>query len=280
MMLDYQIGDALPVHEHGYVKLMKVMGDDGWIEYSARMSYDDAKVRTRADTRNLLRYLLRHRHTSPFEMGVMVFEVKMPLFIARQWVRHRTCSMNEVSARYTQLPNEMFVPESFSVQAKNNKQGRDEELPEDLQQELRDYMEFGNALSYMQYEKFLGEGVAKETAREALNLNIYTKFVWKMDVHNLMHFLDLRLDKHAQEEIRDYAEIIEKLFNLKFPITAEAFRDYVRDSYICSRMEIEALRGIVHDIIFMNEQKPEIDLSEYCMGMSKREIAEFKEKFL
>ncbi len=285
-MLDYQLGDKLPVHEHGYVRLMKVTGDDEWIEYCARMSYDQrGKAEDEEKARkNLLRYLLRHRHTSPFEMGDMTFELKMPIFIARQWVRHRTASLNEISGRYVQLPEEMFVPKVFSVQATDNKQGRGEELSEDLQKAYYDFMVDQNAESYSAYEWLLNEGVAKETAREVLNLNIYTKFIWKMNVHNLMHFLNLRLDPHAQEEIRDYSEILETLFMLKFPITAEAFRDYTRDAYTCSRMEVEVLK----EYIWMLHPGREVDddfidgVTKLCKahGMSQREITAFREKFL
>ncbi len=288
-MLDYKLEDKLPVHEYGYVRLMKVTGDDEWIEYCARMSYDQ---RGKIETRNLLRYLLRHKHTSPFEMGDMTFEVKMPLFVARQWVRHRTCSMNEVSARYTQLPEEMFVPKVFSVQATNNKQGRGEEVPEDLQHVLHDFMADQNSESYSAYVWMLDKGVAKETAREVLNLNIYTKFIWKMNIHNLMHFMNLRLDPHAQEEIRDYAELIENLVELHFPITHEAFVDYIRDSYTCSRMEVDLIRtffsppetGInaLDDIgkKAMTLLRGTFSIKSKELGMSKREIDAFREKFL
>ncbi len=184
--------------------------------------------------------------------------------------------MNEVSARYTQLPNEMFVPEVFSAQSTDNKQGREDSF---------DNLEFGfdvgdiHKTSYNLYERMLEGGVARELARGVLPLNIYTKFVWKMDLHNLMHFLNLRLDPHAQQEIRDYAEVIENMVEGLFPLTHEAFVDYVRDAYTCSRMEVEVLRDIVRryrDICYGRFTRENMCQN---LGMSKREIAAFNERF-
>lgn len=271
-MIDYKLGDHLPVHEHGHVALIDFMGSDEAVSHAARISYD---WRGKSTERGLIRYLLRHRHTTPFEMAVLKFEVKMPIFVARQWVRHRTASINEVSARYTQLPEEMFVPAEFSIQSVDNKQGRGDDLPEDVQQALRDAMADSNHRAYNSYRYLLAHGVARETAREVLNLNIYTKFIWKMDLHNLMHFLDLRLNPHAQQEIRDYAEVIEKLVALHFPICYEAFVDYVKESYTCSRMEVELIRDLVRLVPTISSG---IGSRDY--QMSERELDEFKRKFL
>ncbi len=262
------------IHEHGYVRLLDYMGSDQDIVDTARISYDR---RGGAEDRNLIRYLLRHKHTSPFEMAVLKFEIKMPIFVARQWVRHRTASMNEVSARYTQLPNEMFVPEVFSAQSTDNKQGREDSF---------DNLEFGfdvgdtHKASYNLYERMLEGGVARELARGVLPLNIYTKFVWKMDLHNLMHFLNLRLDEHAQQEIRDYAEVIENMVEGLFPLTHEAFVDYVRDAYTCSRMEVKVLREMLAGLPFNVTQAFNSEYLRKQHGMSKREIATFHERFL
>jgi thymidylate synthase (FAD) len=280
-MLDYQFGDRLPVHDHGYVALLEVMGSDETIVDSARISYDR---RGKSEDRGLIRYLLRNRHTSPFEMGVMRFEVKMPIFVARQWIRHRTASLNEVSARYTQLPNEMFIPEIFASQSEDNKQGRDnDDVWEDYHMEVDDL----HMKSYSLYEAMLNDGVTRELARGVLPLNIYTKFVWKMDLHNLMHFLDLRLDPHAQKEIRDFAEVIEKLVATCFPITYEAFVDYIRDAYTCSRMEVEFLRELINLYQRVPDMTPgaaQVELraldAEAGVTMSKRELAELKRRFL
>lgn len=282
-MLDYQFGDRLPIHDHGYVSLLEVMGSDEVIVDSARISYDR---RGKTKDRVLLRYLIRHRHTSPFEMGVLRFEVKMPIFVARQWIRHRTASLNEMSARYTELPNEMFVPRVVSVQSEENKQGRQFGLSE-MNDLLTNIISRANASAYTHYEILLNAGVARELARGVLPVNVYTKFVWKMDLHNLMHFLDLRLDEHAQQEIRDYAEVIEKFVDWKFPISYEAFVDYVRDAYTCSRMEVKFLRELI--ILYQrvpnmtpDEANRELRLLDATVGatMSKRELAELKRRFL
>ena len=293
-MLDYQLGDSLPVHNHGYVKLLEVMGSDEAIVDAARISYDR---RGKSEDRALIRYLLRHRHTSPFEMGVLRFEIKMPIFVARQWIRHRTASLNEMSARYTELPDEMFVPKVVAMQSKDNKQGRQKpmySLDDDTRVVDRDegwlahLINVANTTSYAHYQTLLNAGVAREIARGVLPANIYTKFVWKMDLHNLMHFLDLRLDPNAQEEIRDYAEVIEKLVALHFPISSEAFIDYIRDAYTCSRMEVDLLRKLLHFYMFKQEAI-ESDQGQELLEkidaqagatLSKREIAEFKRKFL
>jgi thymidylate synthase (FAD) len=275
-MLDYNMKDKLPVHKYGYVALLDKMGTDEDIVDAARISYD-RKGRT-AD-RALIRYLLRHRHTSPFEMAVLKFEVSMPIFVARQWVRHRTASINEVSARYTQLPDEMFVSEVFSTQSTDNKQGRGGIVEIDNAW-LQSLVSSANLESYSIYEEMLRCGVAREIARGVLPLNIYTKFVWKMDLHNLMHFLHLRLDSHAQEEIRDYAQIIERLVALYYPITYEAFVDYMKESYTCSRMEKEVLREIIYMFVDANDGDLSIDNIYKQAGMTDREIIEFEKAFV
>ncbi len=273
-MGELAMGVHVPVHAHGYVVLQEVMGSDEVIVDSARISYDR---RGKSEDRALLRYLIRHRHTSPFEMGVMRFEVKMPIFVARQWIRHRTASLNEMSARYTELPNEMFVPAVVALQSSVNKQGRDS-LPTIGESELlTSIITKANTTAYNHYEILLEAGVARELARGVLPVNIYTKFVWKMDLHNLMHFLDLRLDEHAQKEIRDFAEVIEKLVALHFPVSYEAFVDYIRDSYTCSRMEIEVLKELASHYTGSEEPVHSLCLNS---GMSKRELAEFKRRFL
>jgi thymidylate synthase (FAD) len=273
------------VHTHGYVRLIDKMGDDAAVVDAARISYDR---RGRHDDRNLIRYLMRHRHTTPFEMAVLKFEVKMPIFVARQWIRHRTASINEVSARYTQLPSEMFIPKVVSIQSDDNKQGRGDDLDRQDQREARRHIRTANVMTYEHYEDLLDIGVAREMARGVLPLNIYTKFIWKMDLHNLMHFLNLRLDPHAQQEIRDYAQRIEQMVFKHFPVCHEAFVDYVRDAYTCSKMEVEVLRGLLR--FYMHEQPNMEDddaqarlvrLDGYAgQIMTKRELREFRERFM
>ena len=268
----------IPVHDYGYVHLLDSMGSDADIVDAARISYD-----RQGDTkdRNLIRYLLRNGHTSPFEMGVLKFELKMPIFVARQWVRHRTASMNEVSARYTQLPNEMFIPEVFSVQSTDNKQGRGEALDYEFPHEnWVSEVRANHEATYDLYERMLNDGMSREIARGILPFNIYTKFVWKMDLHNLMHFLSLRLDSHAQQEIRDFAYPIEEIVSNLFPITHEAFVDYVRDAYTCSRMEIKVLQELAWMYWDLGDGDLSMDL--YCkdLGMSQREIGDFNKRFM
>ncbi len=275
VLLDYKFGDAIPVLDEGYVALLDVMGSDECIVDAARISYDR---RGKTEDRALLRYLMRNRHTSPFEMGEMKFEVKMPIFVARQWVRHRTCSMNEMSARYTELPEEMFIPETVEMQSVDNKQGREEGSGLD-NGVLRDIIYRANILAYSQYRILLKAGVTREIARGVLPLNIYTKFVWKMDLHNLMHFLKLRLHPHAQQEIRVYAEIMEKLVETCFPITYEAFVDYSRDAYLCSRMEMDVLKKGMRGFVTECHGRGVRAVLKKA-GLSKREAAEFEERFL
>ncbi len=278
------------VHKHGYVELLDHMGSDSEVVYAARMSYDQSG-RKEGEDRGLIRYLLRHKHTSPFEMAVVKLELKMPVFVARQWVRHRTASMNEVSARYTQLPNEMFIPEVFALQSTDNKQGRGDNATFDIDSFFTVAVGEIHEKQYDLYEDMLEQGIARELARGVLPFNIYTKFVWQMNLHNLMHFLHLRLDSHAQQEIRDFAEAIESIVAELFPLCHEAFVDYVRDSYTCSRMEVELLRHIawVHVNLHNTAELPALtqsgrlasmDAMAKNIGMSKREIVAFNKRFL
>jgi thymidylate synthase (FAD) len=230
------------VLDHGYVRYLDHMGDDGTIAMDARTSYDK---RTPGEDRALLRRLMRDRHTSPFEMGVVKVEMKMPIFVARQIVRHRTASMNEVSGRYTKLPDEMYEPNSIEVQSKDNKQGRGDVI-ERYVGYIKNLIRSSNRESYNAYETMIERDVSREIARGVLPLNTYTKFVWKMDLHNLLHFLQLRLDPHAQYECRVYAEALWEIVKELFPITAEAFEDYRLEGVSLSRFEKDMLVSLVN----------------------------------
>lgn len=275
-MLDYKYGDKLPVEgdEHGYVILRDVMGDDADIANSARISYD---YQGPSKDRGLLRYLMRHKHSSPFEMAELKFEIKMPIFVCRQWIRHRTANVNEMSARYTVLPSEMFVPEELHLQSDENNQGREGHMEKSDESKCLKLIDWTNEKVYAVYEELLEAGVTRELARGVLPLNVYTKMVWKIDLHNLFHFLKLRLDPHAQKEIRVYAEVIEKLVALKFPLAYEAFVDYSKESYTLSRME----RYIVKEMLahYMDAHEPLHSMMEN-EGMSEREQTDFKKRFL
>lgn len=289
----YSINQTIPVLDYGYVVLRDFMGDDTEVADAARISYD-AVERPATEDEKLIRYLMRHRHTSPFEMCELKFELKMPIFVARQWVRHRTASMNEVSARYTQLPAEMFVPHGSALarQSKSNKQGRGPEKDYDggeALQILKDVVR-SNREAYAVYEDLIEyHDLARELARGVLPLNTYTKFVWKVDLHNLFHFLKLRTDPHAQKEIRAYADIIETFVATHFPICHQAWVDYSKEAVLLSRMEFK----LVYDLLrFYMHESPEMEsdeqrqlrieqIDEYAgAALTEREAREFKEKFI
>lgn len=205
------------------VQLIDCMGDDSSIVQAARVSYGKG-TKSPSDDRSLIRYLLRNRHTTPFEMVEFKFRVKCPIFVARQLMRHRTASINEISARYSVIENEYYVPSPFRTQSTTNKQGSEEPL-EDFDITSR-YIQ-SCEMAFNAYKQMLDRGVSRELARCVLPQATYTEFYWKINLHNLLHFLKLRMDSHAQMEIRDMANYIYTLVKAKVPITAEAFDDYV-----------------------------------------------------
>lgn len=218
----------IPVLDHGYVRLIDVMGNDLAIVQAARHSHDAAwraGENEGSDTR-LIHYLMRHRHTSPFEQVEFKFEVRCPVFVARQWHRHRTWSYNEISGRYTELPEQFYVPglEVVGTQSRTNKQGR--ELSDVERTASVASYEARCRASYREYEWLLGQGWPRELARGVLPLSTYTGFFAKVDLHNLLHFIELRLDDHAQYEIRKYAQALLELIEPVVPVTIEAWRVY------------------------------------------------------
>lgn len=218
--------------DHGYVRLVDFMGSDLSIVRAARVSYN-AKPREDDSDEKLIHYLMKNRHTSPFESVSFTFEVKAPIFIFRQWHRHRTWSYNEVSARYTELPEEFYVPlpEHVGVQSKDNKQVRDlKELTETekaLRQAIADNIWMACTAAHKAYRILLGAGCPRELARGVLSVNTYSKMFATVDLHNLFHFLRLRLHSHAQYEIRVYAEALLSLINPIVPVTVAAFKEYM-----------------------------------------------------
>jgi thymidylate synthase (FAD) len=239
------------VHDHGLVALVDVMPRlvpqgktaDFAIVQAARVSYGQGTKQVSED-RGLIRYLARHRHTTPFEMVELKFHHVMPIFIARQWIRHRTANVNEYSARYSVVPDRFYHPaiENVRKQSASNRQGGDEPLDAATAQEFLvhlDKVETG----YAEYQRLLDAGVSRELARIGLPLSVYTEWYWKIDLHNLFHFLSLRMDDHAQQEIRDYANAMFALIQPIVPIAAEAFMDYNFQSMHLSRLEIEAIRS-------------------------------------
>jgi len=225
------------VLDKGFVRLVDHMPQvdlDTAIVQAARVSYGDGTTSTRGD-RGLIRYLLRHWHTTPFEMVEFKFHIKMPIYIARQHLRHRTASVNELSARYSVVPREYYEPGTFRGQAVVNRQGSEGVV------DVKDRVELPER-AFNVYDDLLEQGVCREQARGVLPQSTYTEFYWKINLHNLMHYLQLRLDEHAQKEIRDYAEAIYALVEPLVPITMEAFRDFRVNGMFLTGPEIEALR--------------------------------------
>ena len=238
--LEAILGEALPVLDHGFVRTVDYMGDDAAIVQAARVSYGAGTRRAR-DDEALIRYLMRHRHTTPFEMCEIKLHVKLPVFVARQWIRHRTASVNEYSARYSLLDREFYIPEAghLAVQSAANRQGRGATLEGAEAERVRELLTEDAERTYAHYLDMLNEdedgarrdetkpGLARELARIGLPVNIYTQWYWKIDLHNLFHFLLLRADPHAQYEIRAYAEtILERIVRPWVPMAHRAFADY------------------------------------------------------
>lgn len=242
----FKYGVPSKVLDHGFVRLVDLMGDDASIVRAARVSYSKGTRKLRED-RGLLRYLISHKHTSPLEMVEMVVHVKLPIFVERQWVRHRTASMNEVSGRYSELPEEFYIPEAEQVckQSTANKQGRSEVVEAPIAKGFRVEGERHNHESFSLYQKSLEAGIARETARIHLPLSTYTEKYWKIDGNNLLHFLNLRLDEDAQWEIRQYADVLACIVREWLPLTWEAFEDYTLKACTFSRMEMLLLRDIL-----------------------------------
>jgi thymidylate synthase (FAD) len=239
------------VHDHGLVALVDVMPRmvpsdktaDFAIVQAARVSYGQGTKKVNED-RGLIRYLARHRHTTPFEMVEFKFHCVMPIFIARQWIRHRTANVNEYSARYSVVQDRFYKPtrEYIRKQSAANRQGGTEALDDMTAGEFLGWLDKMEA-EYAQYEKLVEKGLARELARIALPVSVYTEWYWKCDLHNVFHFLSLRMDEHAQQEIRDFANAMFALIQPIVPIAAEAFLDYNFKSLHLSRLEVEALKS-------------------------------------
>jgi thymidylate synthase (FAD) len=243
------LDQPFPVLDKGFVRLVDYLGSDARIVQSARVSYGEGTKSFRED-KGLIDYLLRNQHTSPFEQVSLTFHCKMPIFVARQWVRHRTAKLNEISGRYSVMKDEFYLPEGDAIafQSTDNKQGRSSEaVPDEVKARVRDLLEKGQRQSFVEYESLLEEGVARELARINLPVSLYTEWYWTMDLHNLFHFLALRLDAHAQLEIRKYAEVILDLTRAVAPIAVESFENNLLGGVRFNRQEWEALRKLVAD---------------------------------
>lgn len=231
--------EAIPVLDHGFIRVVDYMGDDSSIVQAARVSYGKGTKKVSTDA-GLIKYLMRHWHSTPFEMCEIKYHVKLPIFIARQWIRHRTANVNEYSARYSILDKEFYLPapENLATQSQNNRQGRGDVLEGEQAKQVLDLLKKDAEQTYNNYELMLNErydgsiidknqtGLARELARMNLTLNTYTQWYWKTDLLNLMNFLRLRADDHAQYEIRAYADTMLDTLKKWVPITYEAFMDY------------------------------------------------------
>ena len=248
---DAILDEEVPVLDKGFVRLVDYMGSDDRIVQSARVSYGKGTKTVRQD-RGLINYLMRNRHSSPFEQVILTFHTKMPIFVARQWVRHRTARLNEISGRYSVMEDEFYVPRAgeISAQAVDNKQGRDEPLPPDLVEHVQAQLVEGQLSSYQVYEALLDTGLARELARINLPLSLYTQWYWQVDLHNLFHFLELRLDTHAQYEIRAYAEVMLDMAEKVAPIATEAFREHVLGGTHFSAREYEVIKALAAGVGF------------------------------
>ena len=278
------LGGYFPVLDHGFVSLVDYMGSDEDVERAARVSYGFG-TRKRSATRGLIRYLRRHRHTTPSEMVEFKFHCAMPMFIARQWIRHRTASVNEYSGRYSLMPLLFYrpEPEQFALQNAANRQGRGEGAPRDVWMDAVDRWDRLRSDSSDTYRWLLEEDVAWELARIDLPLSTYTQWYWKIDLHNLIHFLSLRADAHAQWEIREYAGVMAGMMKRVAPLSYEAWVDYDLCGAAMSRGELDALARLLEprgeDGV---EARPGGGLLDgtalAALGLSSREIQEFREK--
>ena len=274
--------EAIPILDHGFIRVVDYMGNDTSIVQAARVSYGKGTKKVNTDS-GLIKYLMRHWHSTPFEMCEIKYHVKLPIFIARQWIRHRTANVNEYSARYSILDKEFYLPapEHLAAQSKSNRQGRGDIIEGDQAKEVLDLLKKDAEQTYKNYEEMLNErydgsvidekksGLARELARMNLTLNTYTQWYWKTDLLNLMNFLRLRADDHAQYEIRAYADVMLDTLKKWVPTTYEAFMDYrVGGTEVSSKGKTVIQKLIKGEQVSMDES-----------GLSKREWNELMEAF-
>ncbi len=263
---------AHPVLDHGFVRVIDYMGDDAAICQAARVSYGKG-TRSVQNDEGLIRYLMRHWHSTPFEMCEVKLHVKLPVFVARQWIRHRTANVNEYSARYSILDREFYIPapEHVAAQSKVNNQGRGEVLQGEEAARVLEILKADSARCYDHYEQMISQdgqqGLARELARMNLPANIYTQWYWKVDLHNLFHFLRLRADAHAQYEIRAYADVICGIVADWVPHAWRAFEDYRMNAASLSAQMVECVRRMLRGE----------EVTQENSGMSAREWREFQD---
>lgn len=261
------------VLDKGFVRLIDVMGDDAAIVQAARVSYGKG-TKTLNEDRGLIRYLLRHKHTTPFEMVEFKFHIKVPIFIARQWIRHRTANVNEYSGRYSEMKDEFYLPdlEQIRPQSTMNKQGRgDEMLEENVAADIRKTLLNTQVKLFDEYKDVLDKGLSRELARINLPLSNYTEWYWKIDLHNLFHFLRLRMDSHAQYEIQEYGKVMGQIVKQVVPYAWEAYEDYILEAENFSKSELKLLKELI-DFKKLETLDPE------TFGLKKREYIELEKK--
>ncbi len=277
--LEEVLYQPIPVLDHGFIRVIDYMGDDAAVVQAARVSYGRGTKKISED-RGLIHYLMRHRHSTPFEMCEIKFHVKLPIFVARQWIRHRTANVNEYSARYSILDREFYVPadENLAAQSASNRQGRGDALTGSEAAQVLDLLRTDATHAYDHYLTMLNEsedgqkidesrqGLARELARMNLGLNFYTQWYWKVDLHNLMHFLSLRADAHAQYEIRVYADIMVDLLRRWVPLTAEAFIEHRLHGVALSKSAWGAIRRMLQGE----------NVTQEASGLGKREWNELQ----
>ena len=279
-MLEEILFEPIPVLDHGFVRVIDYMGDDAAVVQAARVSYGKGTKKI-SDDAGLINYLLRHRHTTPFEMCEIKYHVKLPIFVARQWIRHRTANVNEYSARYSVLDREFYVPEEdhLAAQSSSNRQGRGNILGGKEAKRVLDILREDAQMTYDHYIEMLNEseegniidvskeGLARELARMNLTLSTYTQWYWKTDLHNLLNFLSLRADTHAQYEIRVYADAMMETLRRWCPITFQSFSDHRVEGVTLSGKAIKVVKKLISGVHINQEES----------GMSKREWRELME---
>ena len=279
--------NEIKVLDKGFIRLVDKMGSDSRIVDAARVSYQKG-TKAVQDDRNLIRYLVRNKHTSPLEMVILTFHVKCPLMVRDQWVRHRSGSFNIVSFRYSEAPDEFYIPEILRGQSKSHNQGSSDEIITQIPlggpatADSKQYITGITESSYEDYQQLIAAGVSRELARGILGSFLYTEFYWTVNLHNLFHFLKLRLDQHAQLEIRVYAEAILQMLreseDLKFAV--EAFQDYILDAPELSKYEIQALRQLLESQVPGPSKRDARETLQELVNnhpsMSKREKTESK----
>ncbi len=271
--LEEILHEEYPVLDHGFIRVIDYMGDDSSIVQAARVSYGKGTKHSRQD-QGLINYLMRNQHSTPFEMCELKLHIKLPIFVARQWVRHRTANINEYSARYSILDKEFYIPDASNIseQSQVNNQGRkDEPLSLEEAKQIQELFSTSATKCYEDYDKLIhSHNIARELARMTLSTNFYTQWYWKIDLHNLFHFLKLRNDKHAQYEIREYAAKILEIVKLWVPMAYNAFVEHTMSSFKLSKSAIAAINQAL-------STQTTIDHKEY--GISAREWDEIKQVF-